>query len=86
MRNYSEEQFINIGSGNEVTVRQLTETVSRVVGFGGSVVWDSTKPDGMPRKYLDSSRLFALGWRPQTDLETGIRLAYEDFLRKFAPR
>ena len=86
LENYSEEQFINIGSGNEVTVRQLTETVSRVVGFGGSVVWDSTKPDGMPRKYLDSSRLFALGWRPQTDLETGIRLAYEDFLRKFTPR
>jgi GDP-L-fucose synthase len=86
LENYSEEQFINIGSGQEVTVRQLTETVQRVVGFPGEVVWDSTKPDGMPRKYLDSSRLFALGWRPQIDLETGIRLAYNDFLQKFAPR
>ena len=86
LENYSEEQFINIGSGQEVTVRQLTETVQRVVGFPGEVVWDSTKPDGMPRKYLDSSRLFALGWRPQIDLETGIRLAYDDFLQKFAPR
>jgi len=83
LENYSEEQFINIGSGQEVSVRQLTETVKRVVGFAGDVVWDSTKPDGMPRKFLDSSRLFALGWRPQVDLETGIRLAYEDFLGRF---
>lgn len=85
LENYSEEQFINIGSGQEVSVRQLTETVKRVVGFAGDVVWDSTKPDGMPRKFLDSSRLFALGWRPQVDLETGVRLAYEDFLRRFGP-
>ena len=86
LENYSEDQFINIGSGQEVSVRQLTEAVKRVIGFAGDIVWDTTKPDGMPRKYLDSSRLFALGWRPQIDLETGIRLAYEDFLQKFAPR
>jgi GDP-L-fucose synthase len=85
LENYSEEQFINIGSGQEVSVRQLTETVKRVIGFVGDVVWDSTKPDGMPRKYLDSSRLFALGWRPQIDLEAGIRLAYDDFIKKFRP-
>ena len=86
LENYSEDQFINIGSGQEVSVRQLTEAVKRAIGFAGDIVWDTTKPDGMPRKYLDSSRLFALGWRPQIDLETGIRLAYEDFLQKFAPR
>ena len=86
LENYSEDQFINIGSGQEVSVRQLTEAVKRVIGFAGDIVWDTTKPDGMPRKYLDSSRLFALGWRPQIDLETGIRLAHEDFLQKFAPR
>jgi GDP-L-fucose synthase len=83
LENYSEEQFINVGSGSEVTVRDLTEKVKRSVGFEGDIVWDSTKPDGMPRKLMDSSRLFALGWRPQVDLETGIRLAYEDFLKRF---
>ena len=82
LENYTEEQFINIGSGREVSVRELTETVKRILGFAGEIAWDATKPDGMPRKLLDSSRLFALGWRPQVDLETGIRLAYEDFLKK----
>jgi len=80
---YSEEQFINVGSAREVSVRELTETVKRIVGFAGEVVWDTTKPDGTPRKLMDSSRLLALGWRPQVDLERGIRLAYEDFLKRF---
>ena len=81
LENYSEEQFINVGSGQEVSVRDLTQTIKRVVGFAGEIVWDTTKPDGMPRKLMDSSRLFALGWRPQIDLEAGIRLAYQDFLK-----
>jgi GDP-L-fucose synthase len=83
LENYGEEQFINVGSGQEVSVRDLTQTIKRVVGFAGEIVWDTTKPDGMPRKLMDSSRLFALGWRPQVELETGIRLAYEDFLKRF---
>ena len=83
MENYSEEQFINVGSASEVTIRGLTETVKRIVGFEGGIVWDTTKPDGTPRKLMDNSRLFALGWRPQVDLETGIRSAYEDFVRRF---
>jgi GDP-L-fucose synthase len=83
LENYSEDQFINVGYGAEVSVRELTGTVQRVVGFAGEIVWDTTKPDGMPRKLMDSSRLRALGWRPQIDLETGIRLAYEDFLKRF---
>ena len=83
LENYSEDQFINIGAGQEVSVRQLTETVQRVVGFAGAVVWDAAKPDGMPRKLMDSSRLLALGWRPQVGLEAGVRLAYEDFLKRF---
>ena len=80
MQNYSEEQFINVGSGTEITIRELSELVKRIVGFAGEIVWDKSKPDGTPRKLMDSSRLFALGWRPQVDLERGIRLAYEDFL------
>jgi GDP-L-fucose synthase len=82
MQNYSQEQIINVGSGAEVSVRDLAETVKRVVGYGGEILWDKTKPDGTPRKLLDSSRLFALGWRPQAGLEAGLRLAYEDFLSR----
>jgi GDP-L-fucose synthase len=82
MQNYSEEQFINVGSGSEITIRELSELVKRIIGFSGEIVWDKSKPDGTPRKLMDSSRLFALGWKPQVDLETGIRLAYEDFLAK----
>ena len=82
LENYSEEQFINIGAGKEVSVRELTETIKRVIGFAGEIVWDTTKPDGTPRKLMDSSRLLALGWRPQVDLKTGIRLAYKDFLKR----
>jgi GDP-L-fucose synthase len=82
MQNYSEEQFINVGSGSEITIRELSELVKRTVGFSGEIVWDKSKPDGTPRKLMDSSRLFALGWKPQVDLAAGIRLAYEDFLAK----
>lgn len=84
MRNYSDEQFINVGSGSEITIRELSELVKRIVGFQGGIVWDDSKPNGTPRKLMDSSRLFALGWKPQVDLESGIRLAYEDFLGKQA--
>jgi GDP-L-fucose synthase len=84
MENYSEEQFINIGYGSDISIRDLAEVVKRVVGFSGEIVWDKSKPDGTPRKLMDSSRLFALGWRPQVNLETGIRLAYEDFLKRHA--
>ena len=84
MQNYSDEQFINVGCGSDVTVRELTETVKRITGFSGEIVWDTSKPDGTPRKLMDSSRLFALGWKPRISLEAGIRMAYDDFLKKFA--
>jgi len=82
MQNYSEEQFINVGYGSDVSIKELAETVRSVVGFEGQILWDTTKPDGTPRKLMDSSRLLALGWKPQVDLKTGIRLAYEDYLRR----
>ena len=82
MQNYSEEQFINVGSGSEITIRELAELVKQIVGFSGEIVWDKSKPDGTPRKLMDSSRLFALGWKPKINLEAGIRLAYADFLGK----
>ena len=80
--NYSEEQFINVGSGSEVSIRALSELVQSVVGFAGKIEWDTSKPDGSPRKLMDSSRLFALGWKPSVDLANGIRKAYDDFLTK----
>jgi GDP-L-fucose synthase len=84
MEHYSEEQFINVGVAYELTVRQLAETVKQAVGYEGEIVWDQTRPDGSPRKLMDSSRLFALGWRPEVSLETGIPIAYADFLKKSA--
>ena len=80
MENYSADEIMNVGSGAEFTIKVLAETVQRIVGYTGQIVWDTTKPDGTPRKLLDASRLFALGWRPQVDIESGLRLAYGDFL------
>jgi GDP-L-fucose synthase len=79
MENFSAETHINVGSGSEVTIKALAELVGKITGFQGEIVWDRTKPDGTPRKLMDSSKLFALGWKPQVDLEAGIRLAYADF-------
>ena len=73
-------QIINVGSGTEVTIKELAETVAEVVGYAGKVVFDVSRPDGTPRKLLDSSRLHKLGWRHQVNLKDGIRLAYEDFI------
>jgi GDP-L-fucose synthase len=84
MDHYSEEQFINVGYGSDISVRELAETVKRTIGFQGSVVWDPSKPDGTPRKLMDSSRLFALGWKPQVTLEAGLARAYDDFLSRVA--
>jgi GDP-L-fucose synthase len=74
--------LVNIGRGEDLTIRSLTELVQSVVGFEGTVVWDSTKPDGTPRKLLDVSRLSDLGWRAKLPLRDGIALAYRDFLEK----
>jgi GDP-L-fucose synthase len=82
MEKYDEEQFINVGFGSDVTIRELAETVQRIVGFTGEIIWDRSKPDGTPRKWMDSSRLLALGWKPQVTLEQGIALAYADFQKR----
>jgi GDP-L-fucose synthase len=84
IENYSDERLINVGSNSEISIRQLAELVRKAVGYRGQIHWDTSKPDGTPRKLMDSSRLFALGWRPQIDLENGLRLAYEDFLKHLA--
>ncbi|MEP6501851.1 MAG: GDP-L-fucose synthase [Betaproteobacteria bacterium] len=75
--------LVNIGTGEDVTIRELAETVMDVVGFAGRIVFDASKPDGTPRKLLDVGRLHALGWKHRVDLKQGIALAYQDFLARF---
>jgi len=84
MQRYDEEQLINVGFGTDVTIRELAGLIRDITGFGGAIQWDTSKPDGTPRKLLDSSRLFGLGWKPQVDLKTGLRRAYEDYARQLA--
>ncbi|MGA7657344.1 MAG: GDP-L-fucose synthase [Methylocella sp.] len=79
MDRYDGSEPINCGAGSDVSIRQLAETVGRVTGFEGKLVFDTSKPDGTPRKLMDSSRLAALGWRPKTGLEEGIREVYRWF-------
>ncbi len=80
MNNYSGNETVNAGTGKELTIKELTELVAKVVGFEGKIEWDTTKPSGTPRKLLDVSKAASLGWTYKTELEDGIRLAYQDFL------
>ena len=80
MNHYSGNETVNVGTGRELTIRELTKLVAEVVGYQGKILWDESKPDGTPRKLLDVSKLEKLGWKYSTELEDGIQLAYEDFL------
>ncbi len=82
MNNYSGNETVNIGTGKELTIGELAETVKKVVGFEGEIKYDTSKPDGTPRKLLDVSKLESLGWKYTTELEDGIAVAYEDFLKR----
>jgi len=73
---YSQVEAINVGTGKETSIRNLAETIARVVGYQGELVFDASRPDGAPRKLLDSSRLAALGWRARTDLAEGLARMY----------
>lgn len=80
MNNYSGDETVNAGTGKELTIRELTGLVAKVVGYDGEIEWDTSKPNGTPRKLLDVSKAERLGWKYRTELEEGIRLSYEDFL------
>ena len=80
MNHYTGDETINAGSGKEISIRELAELVARVVDYRGEILWDTSKPNGTPRKLLDVSKAAALGWRYKMELEDGIRLAYQDFL------
>lgn len=82
MNNYDGSEIVNIGTGKDVTIRQLAEIIRDVVGFNGEIQWDTTKPDGTPRKLLDVSKINRLGWRPQVELKEGIAETYKWYLEQ----
>ena len=81
MQRYDQPEIINVGVGHDVTIADLARLIGRVVGFEGNLVFDSSKPDGTPRKLLDVSRLKQLGWQPSISLEDGIASTYQWFLQ-----
>jgi GDP-L-fucose synthase len=86
MQNYDEPGLVNIGSGTEISIKDLALLIKKVVGFKGNIDFDTSKPDGTPRKLMDVTKLAEKGWKYSTQLEDGIRLAYEDFLIKHVER
>ncbi len=86
MKNYSDEMFLNVGTGHEMTVLELAESIARIAGWKGKFTFDRSKPDGMPRKVMDVSRLQALGWSAPTDFETGMKEAYRWYVANVAER
>lgn len=86
LRNHDSSEIVNIGCGEDLTIRELAETVCRVVGFQGELVFDTSKPDGTPRKLLDIGRIRAMGWSPKIPLDAGIKEAYDWFLENVEAR
>lgn len=84
MKNYSGEMFLNVGTGRDMTILELAESIARIAGWKGTFTFDHSKPDGMPRKVMDVSRLAALGWTAPTDFETGMQQAYRWYVENIA--
>jgi len=83
MNTYDEPEIVNIGTGEDITIKELAETIKSVVGYTGEIKWDTTKPDGTPRKLLDVSKLHKLGFKHKIKLSEGIKLTYEWYLQYF---
>lgn len=82
MKNYDGEQFVNIGVGEDITIKNLAELIKDTVGYEGELRWNTDKPDGTPRKLMDVSKLHSMGWKHRYSLEEGVRITYQDFLQK----
>ena len=80
MQSYNEKEFVNIGQGNDISIKDLAELVKSITGFTGEIVFDPTKPDGTPRKLMDTSRINSLGWKPKIKLEKGLESVYRDYV------
>jgi len=81
MNNYSGNETVNIGTGTEYTIGELAAFIQKVIGYEGKIVHDTTKPDGVPKKLIDSTKLFNMGWHPETSFEEGIRITYKDYVK-----
>jgi len=86
MKNYNSSEIINVGTGKDLKIKELALLVSRIINYSGKIVWDTSKPDGTPKKQLDVSKLFKLGWKSQTSLINGIKKEYEWFLNNFSEK
>ena len=80
MENYSDKGFVNVGFGSDVTIKDLAELIQKTVGHKGEIHWDNSKPNGTPKKLMDSGKLLKLGWKPKIALENGIQMVYENYL------
>ena len=85
MENYDEKLFVNVGTGTDLSIKELSILVKDIIGYGGEIIWDSSKPNGTPRKLMDVSRINEFGWKHKIDLPTGISKVYEDFLKLNLP-
>jgi GDP-L-fucose synthase len=83
MLNYSEKEFVNVGTGTDLSIKSLAEMVKDIVGYQGQLVWNTSKPDGTPRKLMNVSKLESLGWKHQIDLKKGIEMVYSEFVEKY---
>jgi GDP-L-fucose synthase len=83
MLEYDSEKFVNIGTGHDLSIKDLAILIQGIIGYNGKLVFDTTKPDGTPRKLMDVSFLNSLGWKYKTELEEGIKIAYSDFLKRY---
>jgi GDP-L-fucose synthase len=83
IENYNSGEIVNIGIGEDITIRELASLISEVVGYEGEIRWDTGKPEGTPQKLLDVSRLHSMGWKPKTSLKDGLRFTYQDFLKSY---
>ena len=84
MQNYDEPGLINIGTGEDISIKDLALLIKKIIGYNGEIQFDATKPDGTPRKLMDVSKLHSKGWKHTIELEEGIKLAYQDFLKNKA--
>ena len=81
MINYSEKEHINIGSGNDISIKELARLIKKIIGYKGEFFWDESRPDGMPKKLIDSNKINALGWFPKTSLKEGLKKTYNWYKR-----
>lgn len=82
LRNYSDFEHVNVGSGSDISIIEVARLIARVVGFAGNIDTDPTKPDGTPRKLMDCSKIFSMGWKPRVEFEEGLHFSYRDFFKK----